>query len=335
MEKRIEACKVYITLGERLDYELSVAAEEEIKAFCMQMPGADADAPFKAVRAIELDADALSYISSAGIRLLLKLKKRIKDMQVIHVADNIYETISITGMEELLGLQRRSGAAAAAGEGTQTAGAQKRAAQEGTAGSQTAADGTPKAAGAERPALDRSAWQDTAADIALTGINSTTAKGDFYAVTELFEQQVALHENDTAVVSAKGSYTYGELNKAANRIANTLLYMGIRPDDVVCILLERGIEIYAATLGVLKAGAAYTIANPKYPDERIEYIYRDAGCRYIISSKDMVYERLELFVDRLQKRPLFFEHLQSWPKDTDPKVTIRPEDLCYLIYTSG
>lgn len=337
MEKRFEQGIVYITLGEKLDYDLSIAAEEEIIPFLEEAESSGA------IAGIVLDADALSYISSAGIRLLLKLKKRIPDMRVLHVADNIYDTISITGMEEIFGLELKSAGAVAVGAGTMGAGNQN-AADAGSANTGVNGAANAGAAGAgsngsadtaKRTPYDRKSWQKEDTGIRHTGINATVSAADFYAVTEMFEDQVKKHAKETAVVSSKGSYTYEELNKAANRIANTLLYMGAQPEDIVCIMLERGIEIYAATLGVLKSGAAYTIVNPKYPDERIEYIYRDAGCKFIISSQQMVYDRLELFVDQLQKRPLFYEHILSWPDTKNPDVPIYPEDLCYVIYTSG
>ncbi|MBR4168246.1 MAG: AMP-binding protein, partial [Lachnospiraceae bacterium] len=213
MEKRFEQGIVYITLGEKLDYDLSIAAEEEIIPFLEEAESSGA------IAGIVLDADALSYISSAGIRLLLKLKKRIPDMRVLHVADNIYDTISITGMEEIFGLELKSAGAVAVG-----------------AGSNGSADT------AKRTPYDRKSWQKADTGIQHTGINATVSTADFYAVTEMFENQVQKHAKETAVVSSKGSYTYEELNKAANRIANTLLYMGAQPEDIVCIMLERGIE---------------------------------------------------------------------------------------------
>ncbi|MBQ7581725.1 MAG: amino acid adenylation domain-containing protein, partial [Lachnospiraceae bacterium] len=327
MEKRFEAGTVYITLGEKLDYDLSLAAEDEIIPF---LDGIESDGG--EITAIVLDADRLAYISSAGIRLLLKLKKRIKNMRVLNVADNIYDTISITGMEEIFGLELKSAANGSSEHADNAAGSMAPGAQ---AGMHAAAQAGEADGDSARPPYDRSSWQRNDSGIDHEGINATCAKADFYAVTEQFEAQVQKHAKEIAVVSSKGSYTYEELNRAANRIANTLIFEGAKAEDVVCIMLERGIEIYAATLGVLKAGAAYTIVNPKYPDERIEYIYRDAGCKFIISSQQMVYDRLELFVDQLQKRPLFFEQLLSWGNTEDPKTVIYPEDLCYLIYTSG
>jgi len=98
----------------------------------------------------------------------------------------------------------------------------------------------------------------------------------------MFEGQAAAHPDRTAVVSSEGSFTYRELNERANRVAQLLLFFGIAPDDLVCILLPRSIEAYVAMPGVLKAGVAYTVVNVNYPDDRIDYIYRDGGCRYLI-----------------------------------------------------
>ncbi len=292
MEKRIENGTVYITLCEKMDYESAMAADEEIFSFL------DENKDLGEPSAVVLDAANLSYTSSAGIRLLLKIKKRISDMRITHVSDSVYETISITGMEDIFGLE-------------------------------------PVNEQLSDQSFDPVFTEPAASDAGKSAQDTSDIPDDFVPVTAQFEEQVKKHPDQIAVTSSRGSYTYEELNRAANRIANTLLYQGVQPDDVVCIILERGIEIYAATLGVLKSGAAYTIVNSKYPDERIEYIYKDADCKFIISSKKMVYDRLELFVDQLQKRPLFFEHLLSWRETENPNVVIRPEHLCYLIYTSG
>lgn len=313
MDKRFENGTVYITLCPKLDYDSAMKADEEVFTYMKELEEAQGEG---CIKAVVLNAEELLYTSSAGIRLLLKLKKKISDMRITNVSDEVYETISITGMEELFGLEPVN----------------EQKVEDSFDPVFTVAKSFGVTSGEER---GPDYVFHVNASIPLTGINESGSAAKFVPVTKLFEAQAKDHAKEIAVTSSKGSYTYEELNRAANRIANMLIYAGAKAEDVVCIMLERGIEIYAATLGILKAGAAYTIVNPKYPDDRIEYIYRDAGCKFIISSKDMVYERLELFVDSLQKRPLFFEHLMTWPDDKNPATEICPQDLCYLIYTSG
>ncbi len=172
-------------------------------------------------------------------------------------------------------------------------------------------------------------------EVALTGINDTTEDYEYRSVVELFEEQVRKTPDKPAVVTPKERIDYAQLDAMSNRVANILVFMGVQPEDVLMVLLPRGINAYIATLGVLKAGAAYTVVHADYPDDRIEYIYRDAGCKYMISDKQTVIERLELVADVLQKRPLYMEEMLSNPASHSPGIRNNPGDLCYLIYTSG
>lgn len=274
-----------IGFEEKLDYENSLKADQEIEKYMEEMQGAGSS-----VEKIMIDATNLPYTSSAGIRLLLKLRKRCSDFHMLHVSEAVYDAISITGLEEIFGMEK-DGAEPVAEESAEEA------------------------------------VQDTR--------NAADVPADFFAVTRQFEKQAALHPKHPAVVSTQGSFTYEKLNEAANRVAHSLIEMGAGHEDIVCIMLPRSVDMYVATIGVLKAGCAYTIVNPLYPDDRIAFIYRDSGSAFIISSRDMVYERLELFVDELQKRPLFYEDMLSYPEKQNPDTVIFPEDLCYVIYTSG
>lgn len=275
-----------ITLDAKLKYDEAVAAHDQIFSHLEEL-----EKTGKPVKNVIIDADKLTYISSAGIRILLELRKEYSGLKILNVSRIVYDTISITGLEDILGIELK---------------------QEEAADNENIISVSKKN-------------QDKESDI----------PSGFESVIQKIEAQAELHPDKTAVVSSRGSYSYKELNEVANKVANSLIFMDADPEDIVCIMLERGIEIYAATIGVLKAGCAYVIVNPKYPDERIEYIYRDSGAKHIISSLDMVYERLELFVDQLNKRPLFFEHILNSKETDNPGLAIYPENLCYIIYTSG
>ena len=96
---------------------------------------------------------------------------------------------------------------------------------------------------------------------------------EFRPVTELFEEQVKLHPEKCAVVSGKESFTYAQLNERANRIANALVEKGVRRETIVGVVLERCCDFYAVRQGILKAGGAFAVATPDYPDDRIQYIF--------------------------------------------------------------
>ena len=98
-------------------------------------------------------------------------------------------------------------------------------------------------------------------EVELTGINDTSEDYEYRSVVELFQEQVRRTPGKLAVVTPTSSITYARLDELSNRVANRLLFLGIGPEDVIMILLPRGIPAYVATLGVLKSGAAYTIAH--------------------------------------------------------------------------
>ena len=141
---------------------------------------------------------------------------------------------------------------------------------------------------------------------------------EFRPVTELFEEQVKLHPEKCAVVSGKESFTYAQL----------------RREIIVGVVLERCCDFYAVRQGILKAGGAFAVATPDYPDDRIRYIFEDSGAPFIITTKEIAEERRELFA-KLPCTVLLIEELLENENTENPQVKIGEHDLCYCIYTSG
>ena len=98
---------------------------------------------------------------------------------------------------------------------------------------------------------------------------------EFQPVTKLFEEQVRLHPDKCAVASSKESFTYAQLNERANRIANSLIEKGVGCEKIVGVVLERCCDFYAVRQGILKAGGAFAVAAPDYPDDRVQFIFED------------------------------------------------------------
>ena len=117
----------------------------------------------------------------------------------------------------------------------------------------------------------------------------------FQPVTKLFEEQVRLHPDKCAVVSGKDKFTFAQLNERANKIANALIEKGIQHETIVGIIMERGCDFYAVRQGILKSGGAFAVAAPDYPDDRVQYIFEDAGIPFVITTKKLAEERRELF----------------------------------------
>lgn len=118
---------------------------------------------------------------------------------------------------------------------------------------------------------------------------------EFQPVTKLFEEQVRLHPDKCAVASSKESFTYAQLNERANRIANSLIEKGVGCEKIVGVVLERCCDFYAVRQGILKAGGAFAVAAPDYPDDRVQFIFEDAGVPFIITTEEIAKERQELF----------------------------------------
>lgn len=156
----------------------------------------------------------------------------------------------------------------------------------------------------------------------------------FISCVNYFEEQAKLVPNRYALVSSERKYTYKTLNERANSVANSLISMGIEREERVLIYLPRVIDNYVANLGILKAGGAFVNASVSYPYDRIEDIFSQASCRFIITNKATMRDNAELF-KQLNIIPLLIEHLMSNKQKSNPNLNIAENDLCYVIFTSG
>ena len=136
-------------------------------------------------------------------------------------------------------------------------------------------------------------------------------------IHQQFEQRAATLPEERACVFAGESITYAELNRAANRIAHHLGQRGVAPGSLVGLRIERSIEMVAAMLGVLKAGAAYVPLDPGYPEERLQLMAGDAGLQCVLTFDDA------------------HKAMHSGESGADPGLAGTPDDLAYVIYTSG
>src|SRR5439155_1454638 len=100
-------------------------------------------------------------------------------------------------------------------------------------------------------------------------------------VHELFEQQAANHPDAIALVQEEAHLTYGELDRRANQLAHSLRQLGVGPDVLVGLCLERSLEMVVGLLGILKAGGAYVPLDPAYPPARLACMLQDAQVRVL------------------------------------------------------
>lgn len=155
-------------------------------------------------------------------------------------------------------------------------------------------------------------------------------------IHNLFEQQVRRTPHAVAVVTENAKFTYQQLNRQANRLAYQLSALGVGPDQLVGICVERSLDMVIGLLGILKAGGAYVPIDPHYPTERIEFILQDTQVNVLLSQthlEDTVSSCLPnkdttvICLDRDQ-----WTNMQSCP---DLAIPVTPDQLMYVIYTSG
>ena len=166
-------------------------------------------------------------------------------------------------------------------------------------------------------------------------VNRTEVPVEIMSVNRLFEHQVSLHPDKTAVIAAGESLTFGELNRLANRVAHTLIDLGVRKDSIVGMVLDRTKEVFIAEHGILKSGGAFLPMVPEYPDDRIRYCLLNAESPCVITTEAIKAERPELFSDEQPYKTLTVESMTSVARDENPDLDIDTDSLAYCIYTSG
>ncbi|MCD4691423.1 MAG: amino acid adenylation domain-containing protein, partial [Calditrichales bacterium] len=164
--------------------------------------------------------------------------------------------------------------------------------------------------------------------------NNYSAKRDKnLCIHHLFEKQVEETPDAPAVFYSGQTVTYNELNKKANQIAHYLKQFNIGPEIPVGILLERSVDLLTVVLGVLKTGSAYLPLDPSYPEERLQYMLKDAGVPLLITQ-----ESLTSLISNYSNQVLNLD--EKWDEitvkaDSNPDSEVVQENLVYLIYTSG
>lgn len=150
---------------------------------------------------------------------------------------------------------------------------------------------------------------------------------------EMVERQVLLTPDNPAVTFEGKSLSYKELNEESNRLANYLLLKGVQAEDFVGLYMDRSLEMIIGVLGILKTGAAYVPLDPNYPAERINYIFRDAGIKYLVTKEVLLNSFLSVPENAIcldkDKNNI------SSQKPENPDIDVSSENAAYVIYTSG
>jgi amino acid adenylation domain-containing protein len=169
----------------------------------------------------------------------------------------------------------------------------------------------------------------------LVEFNQTPAHElDGHLIHRLVERQAERTPGNIAVVFEDEQVTYLELNHRSNQLAHQLQELGVRPDMLVGVMMDRSVEMVVALLGILKAGAAYLPLDPGYPQERLAFMLADARSPVLLSQ-----EKFAGALPQDAAREIIFlgkncDALAGQAKD-NPACEMSVDNLAYVIYTSG
>lgn len=161
--------------------------------------------------------------------------------------------------------------------------------------------------------------------------NSDQNEISYNSVISFFDRIVKENNNKTAVEHKNKKITYGELDRKANCIAmKIVMKLPENESKTIGLMLDNSIETIIGILAILKAGCAYVPIDPKYPDERIEYILSDCGIHIILTSSGSA-EKLkkDYFKINLEDEKLYSTKIDFVSKQ------VQKQNTAYIIYTSG
>jgi amino acid adenylation domain-containing protein len=136
-----------------------------------------------------------------------------------------------------------------------------------------------------------------------------------------------------ALVAGDQMLSYGQLNQRANQLAHYLQALGVRPNVLVGLCIERSVDMVVGLLGILKAGGAYVPLDPSYPSERLTWMLEDAQAPVLVTQQSLA-PRLPTGQTRvvcLDANPAVL----AGQSETEPTSTVTIDDLAYVMYTSG
>jgi amino acid adenylation domain-containing protein/thioester reductase-like protein len=178
-------------------------------------------------------------------------------------------------------------------------------------------------------------WQDVTPASVRAGAAARPARvgggGGGPFVHELFAEQAVRRPDAPAVIAGRARVTYRELDESANRLAHYLGEIGVGPEAVIGVYLERGIDVIRAILAIMKAGGGYLPLDPALPAERLNGICSQVRPAAVIAAWAETFPGTGTRVLPLGE---LSANLAGRPA-TAPAARLHQDNLCYAIYTSG
>lgn len=149
----------------------------------------------------------------------------------------------------------------------------------------------------------------------------------------LFEQQADTTPDNIALEFEGHTLTYAELDKRSNKVAAYLKDRGVAPEKMVCICMDRSIEMIVAMYGTLKAGGAYVPLDPEYPHERLSFMLEDTEASVVLTQEHLQGAIPETTAD-VVCLDSEWARLESY-SDARSELEVDERTLAYTLYTSG
>ncbi|MBD2194868.1 MULTISPECIES: non-ribosomal peptide synthetase [Calothrix] len=163
--------------------------------------------------------------------------------------------------------------------------------------------------------------------------NTQTDYATDKCIHQLFEEQVQRTPDAVAVEFGNQKLTYHELNCRANQLAHYLRSLGVKPDVLVGLCVERSLEMVVGLLGILKAGGAYLPLDPEYPPERLSFMLEDAQVSVLLTQQSLV-DRLPQHQGKLVCLDTDWQVISQLSQE-NLISRVQGNNLAYVIYTSG
>ncbi|NEQ62239.1 MAG: amino acid adenylation domain-containing protein, partial [Moorea sp. SIO4A1] len=164
-------------------------------------------------------------------------------------------------------------------------------------------------------------------------LNLNNHQDNYRCIPQLFEAQVERTPDAVAVVFADQQLTYRALNTKANQLAHHLQTLGVEPEVLVGICVERSVEMVVGLLAILKAGGAYVPLDPAYPPERLAYMLDHSQASVLLTQSQLVSQ-----LPKHQASVICLDtdwEIISTHNEQNPTSSLTVDNLAYIIYTSG
>lgn len=191
----------------------------------------------------------------------------------------------------------------------------------------------------QRLATEEEAWQETTQQLLPSAqlqqraaANGLEAPIPDALLHELFAQQVPKRSQQAAVITSTHTLTYEALFRHSNQVGHRLRRLGVRPNQLVAVVMEKGWEQIVAVLGILASGAAYLPVDATLPQERLRYLLADGEVEVVLTQSRL--DRCWEWPETVQRICLDTDELAAESSEALESVQ-KPEDLAYVIYTSG